>query len=96
MVVNIAGKPFARFVADAGVEDSAGSGSVQFQVLVDGAPRAKSPVMTHGAAHHFDVDIAGAKELTLRVLNGGDGYQCDHAAWAGARLLEAGAKDVEF
>ena len=89
-------KSFVRFIADAGVEDSAGSGSVQFQVLVDGAVRAESPVKTHGSAHHFDVDVSGAKEITLRVLNGGDGYQCDHAAWAGARFLEAGAKDVEF
>ncbi len=96
VVVSIADKSFVRFIADAGVEDSAGSGSVQFQVLVDGAVRAESPVKTHGSAHHFDVDVSGAKEITLRVLNGGDGYQCDHAAWAGARFLEAGAKDVEF
>lgn len=96
VVINIAGKPFAKFIADAGVEDSAGSGSVQFQVLVDGAMRAESPVITHGAAHHFDVDVAGAKEITLRVLNGGDGFPCDHAAWAGARFLEAGAKDADF
>ena len=40
--------------------------------------------------------VSIAKEITLRVLNGGDGYLCDHAAWAGARFLEAGAKDVEF
>ena len=96
VIINLAGKPFARFVADAGTEDSAGSGSVQFQVLADGTLRAESPVMTHGAAHRFDVDITGAKEITLRVLNGGDGYQCDHAAWAGARFLKPGAKDVEF
>jgi len=96
VVVSLTGKPFARFLADAGVEDMAGSGSVEFQVLADGALRGESPVMTRGKAHHFDVDVAGAKEITLRVLNGGDGFACDHAAWAGARLLEAGAKDVAF
>ena len=94
VVINLAGRPFVRFLAEAGVEDSAGDGSVQFQVLVDGSPRAESPVMRRGAAHRFDVDVTGARELTLRVRNGGDGYSCDHAAWAGARLLEAGARDA--
>jgi hypothetical protein len=96
VVIDVAGKPFARFLADAGVEDSGGGGSVQFKIWIDGKMRAKSPVMTHGSAHHFDVDITGAKEITLRVLNGGDGYQCDHAAWSGARFLKAGAEDVVF
>jgi alpha-galactosidase len=96
VVIDVAGKPVARFIADAGVEDSGGGGSVQFQVLIDGKRRAESPVMTRGRAHHFDVDITNAKEITLRVLNGGDGYQCDHAAWAGARFLKAGAADVNF
>jgi hypothetical protein len=31
--------------------------------------------------------------LTLRVLNGGDGYACDHAAWGFARLVATGAAD---
>lgn len=32
-------------------------------------------------------------EVTLRVLNGGDGYTRDHAAWDLARFLQAGAAD---
>ncbi|MCX6903213.1 MAG: NPCBM/NEW2 domain-containing protein, partial [Verrucomicrobia bacterium] len=34
--IDIQGRGFALFKADAGVEDSAGAGSVQFQVLADG------------------------------------------------------------
>ncbi|MFA6241311.1 MAG: NPCBM/NEW2 domain-containing protein [Candidatus Hydrogenedentales bacterium] len=93
LVVPIADKGFAKFVADAGVEDSGSGGSVQFQVLVDGAVKAESPVMRSGKAHHFDVDVTGAKEVTLRVLNGGDGYVCDHSAWGNARLIKAGSAD---
>jgi hypothetical protein len=39
------------------------------------------------------VDVADAKEVTLRVLNGGDGYACDHAAWGFARFIKVEAKD---
>jgi len=93
VVIDISHHQFAAFAADAGVEDAAGGGSVQFQVLVDGALKAESPVMRPGAIHAFRVDAAGAQEITLRVLNGGDGYTCDHAAWGFARFIEAGAAD---
>ncbi len=92
-VINIAGKGFVRFEADAGVEDSAGGGSVQFQVFVGGFPKSQSPVMRSGSARHFHIDVTGAKEITLRVLNGGDGFQCDHAAWGFARFIHADASD---
>ncbi|MCX5758456.1 MAG: NPCBM/NEW2 domain-containing protein, partial [Candidatus Hydrogenedentes bacterium] len=92
-IINITDKGFVRFVADAGVEDSAGAGSVQFQVVVDSVVKAESPVMRSGTAHHFDVDITGAKEINLRVLNGNDGFQCDHAAWGFARFVHAGTAD---
>ena len=49
--------------------------------------------MKAGSVHHFDVDVTDAKEVTLRVLNGGDGFVCDHSAWGNARLLKAGADD---
>jgi len=93
LVIAIADKGFGMFVAEAGVEDSAGAGSVQFQVLLDGSGKAESPVMKPGHVHHFDVDVSGASEVTLRVLNGGDGYTCDHAAWGMARFISAGASD---
>ena len=93
LAVGIAGAGFGRFVADAGVEDSAGGGSLQFQVLLDNALAAESPVMKHGDIHHFDVDLSGVAEITLRVMNGGDGYTCDHAAWGMARFISAGVSD---
>ena len=44
-------------------------------------------------SHELIVDLAGAKEVTLRVLNGGDGYGWDHAVWGMARFLKAETKD---
>ena len=93
IVVDIAGKDMGIFAADAGVEDSAGGGSIQFQVLLDGALKAESPVLQPGSMHRFQVEVARAREITLRVLNGGDGYASDHAAWGLARLIGKGAKD---
>ena len=33
-------------------------------------------------------------QVTLRVLNGGDGYSYDQAVWGLARFLESGSTDV--
>jgi hypothetical protein len=93
LVVDISGLGVVRFAAKAGVESAAGNGTVQFQVLVDGSLRAESQVVKQGETHQFSVDVAGARQITLRVLNGGDGYSCDHAAWGLARFVKAGAKD---
>jgi hypothetical protein len=93
LVINIVGKKFATFAADAGVESSSGGGSVQFQVLLDGKLRAESPILRPGGVHPFRLDVTGVQEVTLRVLNGGDGYTADHAAWGFARFLAAGAAD---
>jgi hypothetical protein len=93
VAIDLSGMGFVVFAADAGVDDSAGGGSVQFQVLADGEVKAETPVMRHGNVHHFSVSIAGAKTITLRVLNGGDGYACDHAAWGFARFISADAED---
>lgn len=93
VVFDLAGRNEATFAADAGVEDAAGGGSVQFQVWVDGTLRAESPVLRPGEVHRFRVDVTGAREITLRVLNGGDGYICDHAAWGLARFVEVGRED---
>ena len=92
VIIAIGDKAFSSFAASVGVEDL-GGGSVQFQVLVDGAMKAESPVMRPGQAHAFNVDVAGAKEVNLRVLNGGDGFACDHAAWGFARFVKAGSSD---
>jgi hypothetical protein len=93
VVLDISGKKFATFAADVGLDTASLGGSVQFQVLVDGQLKAESPVLTQAAVHSFRVDVTGAKQVTLRVLNGGDDFACDHAAWGYARFLERGTKD---
>lgn len=93
VAVGIASLGVTRFAADVGVESSAGNGSVQFGVLTDGVLRASSPVLRQGQSHRFRVDVTGVTEVRLRVLNGGDGYTCDHAAWGLARFVRAGAAD---
>jgi len=93
VVVDISRRKFAAFAAEAGVDTSAEGGSVQFQVLVDGRLKAESVVLQQGAVHPFHVDVAGAKQVTLRVLNGGDGYSCDHAVWGCARFINVGVQD---
>jgi len=92
-VFEVAGKGFAALAAEVGLDDASGGGSVQFQVLVDGKLKAQSPVLRPRTVHRFRVEVSGAKEVTLRVLNGGDGYACDHAAWGLARFLQAGTAD---
>jgi len=92
-VIKIEGFGFALFAADAGLEDAAGGGSVQFAVLVDGRVAERSPVLRQGQVHRFRLDVSGAKQITLRVTNGGDGNTCDHAAWAMARFIVEGKAD---
>jgi len=93
IVFDLAGKGFAAFKADVGLDDQSGGGSVQFQVFLDGQLKAASRVLRPRQVHPLSVDVRGAKEITLRVLNGGDGYSCDHAVWGLARFVGAGAKD---
>src|SRR5271170_7589201 len=81
----------ARFIAQVGVDDSAGGqGSVEFIVSGDGKPLWKSGVLTGGqAAMPVDVDLTGVKTLGLRVTDGGDGESNDHADWADAKIIMA-------
>jgi hypothetical protein len=93
VVFDVRKASFAAFKAAVGLDDLGEKGSVQFQVLVDGEKKAESPVLKPRKIHSLSVDVKGAREVTLRVLNGGDGYAWDHAAWGFARFLEAGAED---
>ncbi|MGW0523115.1 NPCBM/NEW2 domain-containing protein [Crossiella sp. NPDC003009] len=78
----------ARFTALAGLDDETSSpGSAAFQVLADGVLRQETAVLRTGqAAVPLSVDVTGARTLTLRVTDGGDGRNFDHADWAEARL----------
>ena len=94
IVFDISGRNYSTFKATVGLDDLGERGSVQFQVLVDGVQKAESPVMLPKKTHELSVDVKQGKEVTLRVLNGGDGYTCDHAAWGFARFIEAGMNDM--
>ncbi|MEV7862697.1 glycoside hydrolase family 97 catalytic domain-containing protein [Streptomyces hirsutus] len=80
---------YRRFTAEVGVDDEVGGkGGVAFEVLADGRVLATTGVLTGtDPARRIDVDVTGAERLTLRVTDGGDGVDSDHADWAGARLL---------
>ncbi|HEX7306262.1 glycoside hydrolase family 97 catalytic domain-containing protein [Lentzea sp.] len=58
-------------------------GSVSFQVFGDGTALYDSgTVAGRGAARSVDVDVTGVRMLSLRVTDGGDGKNFDHADWA--------------
>ncbi|MGR6922049.1 glycoside hydrolase family 2 TIM barrel-domain containing protein [[Actinomadura] parvosata] len=76
------------FRADVGVDDEmGGSGSVAFEVWVDGQRRAATGVLTGaGGAEPVSADLTGGQLLELRITDGGDGNGADHGDWAAARL----------
>ena len=90
VVVDVAGRNFTALKTIVGpCED----GAVQFQVLLDGSVACETPIMRLGDVQPISVDVTDAKEVVLRVLNGGDGNPCQTAGWGYARFLEAGAVD---
>ena len=83
-------KGAARFFhAAVGVDDEVGErGTVVFAILVDDEEVARTEVMRGGEpAKILSVDLAGARQLTLLVEEGGDNINYDHANWAGAMLV---------
>jgi hypothetical protein len=89
VVIDVGGR-YERFTAEVGVDDSrqaSGLGSVIFEVLGDGILLARTGVLTpRDPAYPIDVELAGVRTLTLRVTDGGDGNNNDHANWADAML----------
>lgn len=82
-----------RFLASVGVDDAAGgAATINFRVIGDGKKLFESGVMKPGdTAKSVDVDLRGVKTLLLQVTDAGDGVNFDHADWADARFLVAGA-----
>ncbi|ANZ39995.1 alpha-glucosidase [Lentzea guizhouensis] len=82
------GRGCRAFDALVGLDDETTSpGSVSFQVLGDGRLLHDSGVVRGGeAARPVAVDTTGVRMLSLRVTDGGDGRNFDHADWADARL----------
>ncbi len=93
IVFDVSDGKYSSFKATVGLDDQGSQGSVQFQILVDGVLKGESPVMLPKQTHQLMVDLTAARELTLRVLNGGDDYGWDHAVWGQARFIEPGQRD---
>ncbi len=82
------GQSCPLFTAQVGVDDETGNnGSVRFQVYGDGRLLAYSDVKTgtQGSAP-MKVATAGYTALELRVTDGRDGRNSDHADWGAATL----------
>ncbi len=80
---------YRTFAADAGIDAAVGKrGTAVFTVEVDGVAKFTSPVV-HGGAPPVpvQVDVAGARTLTLVVTPGSDGNASDWADWGAARLI---------
>ncbi len=93
IVWDLSGLNAAWFAANVGVDQGTANGTVQFQVLLDDKLVVETPVLNQGQIQRLKVAVTGARKLTLRVLNGGDGYSCDHSVWGLARLLSADVED---
>jgi hypothetical protein len=92
IVYNLNGQ-YNQFTSDIGIDDEVGnSGSVTFQVWVDGSKLYDSGRMQGSSATKtVNVDVTGKQQLRLVVTDAGDGTSYDHADWAGARLTVRGA-----
>ncbi|MHB8974176.1 MAG: alpha-galactosidase [Pirellulaceae bacterium] len=87
-------KPGQKLQAEVGV-DRGWPGSVEFVVEVAGQEVFKSGVLrVDSPSVPVNVDLGGATEFTLRVLDGGDGPSSDHANWADAAVTLADGQQI--
>jgi hypothetical protein len=92
IIVDLGGM-YSEFDTWIGVQwQGGGRGSVIFRVEVDGQLAFESkPMSDSDPAQEVKVPVARARELRLVALDAGDGYGCDMANWADAKLArEAG------
>ncbi|OQX77889.1 MAG: hypothetical protein B6D61_06500, partial [Bacteroidetes bacterium 4484_249] len=81
------GGSFLRFISDVGVQDGATSGTVTFEVWTDGTKVFETGVLDDNSPTvSINLDVTGVNELELRVTDGGDGINSDHADWAGVKV----------
>ncbi len=95
LVYDISNDNYTRFQSYIGVEHdmSHRSGTVKFEVYVDGEKQYDSGVMKAGEPQQYlSVDVTGAKELKLVITDAGDGNAADHATWGNPILLDASAR----
>jgi alpha-glucosidase len=76
------------FTALVGMDDETSQpGSSAFQIVGDGQVRYQTGTLrTGGEPVAVNVDITGVQVLSLRITDGGDGKNFDHANWANAHL----------
>ncbi|MCL1632950.1 NPCBM/NEW2 domain-containing protein, partial [Sporolactobacillus sp. CPB3-1] len=87
IVYDLSGKGYKTFHAQVGVDQEAGGGSVDFQVLADKEKVFDSGKMTKSTpAKTVDVDLSSIDKLKLIVTDADDGNGNDHADWADARF----------
>lgn len=69
--------------------DDAHHGLLEMKILVDGKEVfASGKVRSTGfQAQPLTIPVKGVRELTLVVMDGGDGKGGDHASWANAYLV---------
>ncbi len=90
LTYNIEGAGFERFQAWVGPDD-VGYGAVQFFVLLDGEEVFASRVSKKADgldAEFIDVDVRGAKTITLKHTDGGDTYGGDSGCFGDACFLK--------
>ncbi len=81
------GEGAIKLETDCAVDDRTLDGLAQFQILLDGKVVADSGLVTrHDKAKHFSVDLRGAKKLTFKALDGGDGNKGDHCNWVNIKI----------
>jgi alpha-galactosidase len=89
-----------RFLATVGADDEMkGSprGLVEFQIFGDDSLLWKSPPLRAGdASVKVNISVTGVSLLGLRINDGGDGIDYDHANWCEARLVMPGAVPRPF
>lgn len=98
LILNLNGDSI-QFSAKCGVDDEVSDdrASVVFQVWADKKLVWESGVMKLGdAAKAVSVPLDGVQRLELRVTDGGDGINYDHANWVDAVIAVQGARPTVF
>lgn len=82
------GKAFSAFVGvDSNSQTRGGRGSIVFTVTVAGNEAFQSKILREGMpAERVSIDLRGATEFLLEVGDAGDGFACDQADWADAKV----------
>jgi hypothetical protein len=85
---------FSRFQASLAIDDSTGNrGSVTCRVYIDDGGGAWKPVFTSNVIRGgqpptaVDVDVSGARQISLLVDHADRGDQLDHLNWLDARVV---------